>query len=138
MLDKYEENAEGNYSLYGRTLEDDDMLVTYSLEQADRIVELQNLSMHEQNNTEEADQEDTNQELAEDIYGFGQETYAKVYGYNVKTGSYDLLFEDNDILDKKTLKTYIKEGKLQLKYVITENPDGLYGTIPKIIVKEEK
>ena len=131
MLDDYLWNTEGDYELYGRELNCDDMLATYSLETLDNISALQNLTMYEQNNS------GNDEDGEESMFRNEEEAYALVYAYNVKTDSYDLLFEDSDTLSKEELKAYIKDGKLQLKYVITENSE-VYGTIPKIVVKEEK
>ena len=131
LLDNYLLHTEGDYNLYGKELEGDDMLATYSLQQLDNISALQNLTMYERNNSENGEEDETYSYQGEII------RYAKVYAHNVKTDSYDLIFEDNDTLGKEELKDYIKDGKLRLKYVVKENLDS-YGTIPKIVVKEEK
>lgn len=109
---------QGDYDSSDGMMYAEDVTITYSFEGYPGITSLELVSTDEMLSSQK---------------GYG--SYAEVYAYNVETGNYDRIFEDDRVLSGKELEKYMLGDILMLRY----HTDEVYeGFIPRIAAKGDK
>lgn len=103
-----------NGRIYGGSVD-----MTYSFENYYDVTSLVNLTY--------------NQKPSDD----SSEQYAKVYAYNVETGSYEEIFTDSDTISGAQLEKYLVSNVLMLRFV-AESTQYYESYMPKIAAKGEE